>query len=199
MKDSQTFADGGDIDSELKVLFEKMEKSLISKDFNSFNNLSNKVHEISDADGLTEKEYEVWDSLREKENELILTAFLGKSKFADGGTIKEIDQKIFMLLKDRNRANNKSMVSDINQKIDKLKYKRDSIILEQKSEGGDIEEDMSVQFIDYKDKTIMFEPHNKEYFTNDIEFKTLAEAKQYIDAGSPDPSWQKFAYSKGLM
>ena len=120
--------------------------------------------------------------------------------FADGGTIKDIDQKIFTLLKDRNRANNKSMVSDINQKIDKLKYKRDSIILEQKSydEGGDIE-DMGVQFINYKDKTIMFEPHNKEYFTNDIEFKTLAEAKQYIDAGSPDDSWQKFAYSKGIM
>jgi hypothetical protein len=59
--------------------------------------------------------------------------------------------------------------------------------------------DMSIQFIDYKDKTIMFEPHYKEYFTNDIQFKSLADAKKYIDAGSPDPSWEKFAYSQGIM
>ena len=66
------------------------------------------------------------------------------------------------------------------------------------ADGGETE-DMSIQFIDYKDKTIMFEPHNKEYFTNDIEFKSLADAKKYIDAGSPDPSWQKFVYSHGVM
>jgi hypothetical protein len=69
----------------------------------------------------------------------------------------------------------------------------------QYEDGGETDDDMSIQFIDYKDKTIMFEPHNKEYFTNDIEFKSLADAKKYIDAGSPDPSWQKFVYSQGLM
>jgi len=65
--------------------------------------------------------------------------------------------------------------------------------------GGKTDTDMDVQFIEYKDKTIMFEPHNKEYFTNDIEFESLQDAKDYIDAGSPDPSWDKFVYSQGLM
>jgi len=42
-------------------------------------------------------------------------------------------------------------------------------------------EDKPVQFIDYKDRLIMFEPHYKKYYANDIEFKTLAAAKKYID------------------
>jgi hypothetical protein len=61
------------------------------------------------------------------------------------------------------------------------------------------EEDMGVQFIDYKGETIMYEPHNDEYFTNDIQFNTIDEAKRYIDEGSKPPSWQKSIYGKGLM
>jgi hypothetical protein len=92
------FADGGEIASKLQVLFERMKKSLSTKNFNSFNNLSNKVHEISDAKGLTEKEYEVWDSLREKENELRMTAFLGKSKYAKGGNIENFSDNQQMIM-----------------------------------------------------------------------------------------------------
>lgn len=77
----------------------------------------------------------------------------------------------------------------------------ENITVEKKyADGGTMEEeDMSVQFIDYKGKTIMFEPHYKEYFTNDIQFDSLKDAKEYIDSGSPDPSWEKFVYAQGLM
>jgi len=67
------------------------------------------------------------------------------------------------------------------------------------NDGGVMEEDMSIQFIDYKGKTIMFEPNFKEYFSNDIQFDSLKDAKKYIDSGSPDPSWKKFVYAQGLM
>jgi len=84
----------------------------------------------------------------------------------------------------------KNIIKKINKETNRNYY----------ADGGETDgDDMGIQFIDYKGKTIMFEPHFKEYFTNDIEFKSLAEAKKYIDAGSPDPSWQKFAYSQGLM
>ena len=68
------------------------------------------------------------------------------------------------------------------------------------ADGGDIEEeDMSVQFIDYKDKMIMFEPHFKKYYSNDIEFDSLEEAKKYIDSGSKRASWEESAYRSGMM
>jgi len=38
-----------------------------------------------------------------------------------------------------------------------------------------------VQFIEYKDKEIMYEPHFDEYYVNDIMFKTLDKAKAYIE------------------
>jgi flagellin-specific chaperone FliS len=92
------YADGGEISSKLQVLFEKMKNSLSSKNFNYFDKLSNEVHEISDTKGLTEKEYNTWDSLREKQNELRMTAFLGKSKFADGGNIADFTDNQQMIM-----------------------------------------------------------------------------------------------------
>ena len=39
----------------------------------------------------------------------------------------------------------------------------------------------NVQFIKYKNKEIMYEPHFNEYYVNDIMFKTLDKAKAYIE------------------
>jgi hypothetical protein len=69
------------------------------------------------------------------------------------------------------------------------------------ADGGetDGEEDMGVQFIDYKDQMIMFEPHYKEYYTNDIQFDSLEKAKKYIDNGSKMTPAQINLYRKGAM
>jgi hypothetical protein len=55
-----------------------------------------------------------------------------------------------------------------------------------------------VSFIDYKDCEIMYEPHYKKYYANDVEFDSLKEAKEFIDSGEIDPSIRD-AYSKGLF
>ena len=66
--------------------------------------------------------------------------------------------------------------------------------------GGEVDDDdMGVKFIDYKGKTIMFEPHFKMYYSNDVEFDSLEKAKKYIDSGSKSPDWERLAYKKGLM
>jgi hypothetical protein len=68
------------------------------------------------------------------------------------------------------------------------------------ADGGETEDDdMGVQFIDYKDKMIMFEPHFKKYYSNDIEFDSLEEVKKYIDSGSKSPAWERAAYRSGIM
>jgi hypothetical protein len=56
----------------------------------------------------------------------------------------------------------------------------------------------SVEFIEYKDEEIMFEPNENKYYANDNEFNSLEEAKKHIDLGSPKQSWQIDAYRKGL-
>jgi hypothetical protein len=67
------------------------------------------------------------------------------------------------------------------------------------AKGGKTEENMSVQFTDYKGKQIMFEPFFEKYYTNDIEFDSMEKAKKYIDGGSKKQSWQVSAYRTGMM
>lgn len=55
-----------------------------------------------------------------------------------------------------------------------------------------------VEFIEYKDSEIMYEPNYKKYYANDMEFDTLKEAKKFIDSGEV-PYFIKDAYSKGLF
>jgi DNA repair protein RadC len=67
------------------------------------------------------------------------------------------------------------------------------------ADGGETDDDMGVQFIDYKDKMIMYEPHYKEYYTNDIQFDSLEKAKKYIDDGSKMTPAQINLYRRGAM
>ena len=67
------------------------------------------------------------------------------------------------------------------------------------ADGGETDDDMGVQFIDYKDEMIMYEPHYKEYYTNDIQFDSLEKAKKYIDNGSKMTPAQINLYRKGAM
>ena len=55
-----------------------------------------------------------------------------------------------------------------------------------------------VEFIDYGDSEIMFEPNSKKYYANDMEFDTLKEAKKFIDSGEV-PEHIRNAYAKGLF
>ena len=61
-----------------KVLAILSEMKLASKEANEekFDKLSNQIHEISDKEGLTEKEYEAWDEIRNKENERRIQIFV---------------------------------------------------------------------------------------------------------------------------
>jgi hypothetical protein len=68
------------------------------------------------------------------------------------------------------------------------------------ADGGEIDEDdMSVKFIDYKGKSIMFEPHFKKYYSNDRQFNSLEKAKKYIDSGSKSSDFERLAYKRGMM
>jgi DNA polymerase III sliding clamp (beta) subunit (PCNA family) len=64
--------------------------------------------------------------------------------------------------------------------------------------GGGID-DMSVQFIEYNGQEIMFEPHDKKYYSNDEEFSSLEDAKKYIDKGSMISSKTINAYRHGAF
>ncbi len=59
--------------------------------------------------------------------------------------------------------------------------------------GGD------VQYIDYKNEEIMYEPHYNEYYVNDKQFSSLKEAKDYIDSGSPMSEKTINAYRHGAF
>lgn len=55
-----------------------------------------------------------------------------------------------------------------------------------------------VEFIEYGDSEIMFEPNYKKYYANDMEFDSLEEAKKFIDSGEI-PQHIRDAYAKGLF
>jgi hypothetical protein len=59
--------------------------------------------------------------------------------------------------------------------------------------GGEIE------FIEYKDEEIMYEPNSDKYYANDEEFDTLKEAQNYIDGGSPMSAKTINAYRHGAF
>jgi len=55
-----------------------------------------------------------------------------------------------------------------------------------------------VEFIEYGDSEIMYEPHYKKYYANEMEFDNLEDAKKFIDSGEV-PYFIKDAYAKGLF
>ena len=55
-----------------------------------------------------------------------------------------------------------------------------------------------VSFIDYKDAQIMFEPHFDKYYSNEVEFDSLQEAKDFLDSGEIDLRVRN-AYAKGAF
>lgn len=67
------------------------------------------------------------------------------------------------------------------------------------SQGGEMEsEDMEVQFIEYKGNEIMYEPHYKKYYANDVEFDSLKDAQKFLDSGKIS-SDIRGAYQRGLF
>lgn len=53
-------------------------------------------------------------------------------------------------------------------------------------------------FIKYKDDEIMYEPIDKKYWANDMEFNTIEEAQKFLDSGEI-PEHIKIGYEKGLF
>ena len=66
--------------------------------------------------------------------------------------------------------------------------------------GGSIEPTSNdVQFIKYRDEEIMYDPIFQEFFVNDVMFKTLQEARVFIDKGAPMSDEIKDAYRRGIF
>jgi hypothetical protein len=66
--------------------------------------------------------------------------------------------------------------------------------------GGSIEPNSNeVQFIKYRDEEIMYDPIFQEFFVNDVMFKTLQEARVFIDKGAPMSNEIKEAYRRGIF
>jgi hypothetical protein len=67
------------------------------------------------------------------------------------------------------------------------------------AKGGEVEnQNMDVQFIEYKGNEIMFEPHYKKYYANDVEFNSLKDAQKFLDSGKISNDIRG-AYRKGLF
>jgi hypothetical protein len=67
------------------------------------------------------------------------------------------------------------------------------------AQGGNIEkQNMDVQFIEYKGNEIMFEPHYKKYYANDVEFDSLKDAQKFLDSGKISSNIRG-AYQRGLF
>ena len=81
-----SMATGGGVGNEVNKLLSELKNSLEKKDFDSFNDISEKIHEISDGEGLSKSEYEVWDDLREKERQLQFSKF---GSMATGGEVEK--------------------------------------------------------------------------------------------------------------
>ena len=65
-------------------------------------------------------------------------------------------------------------------------------------QSGVYDDGGEVEFIEYGDSEIMYEPHYKKFYANDMEFDNLEDAKKFIDSGEV-PYFIKDAYSKGLF
>lgn len=76
--------------------------------------------------------------------------------------------------------------------------KNANVVLDGLKEGNFFDGGGEVEFIEYGDSEIMYEPNDKKYYANDMEFDTLKEAKKFIDSGEV-PYFIKDAYSKGLF
>lgn len=59
-------------------------------------------------------------------------------------------------------------------------------------------ENGGVVFINYKENEIMYEPIDKKYWANDMEFDTIEDAQQFLDSGEI-PEHIRGAYEKGLF
>lgn len=70
---------GGKISSHVKNLLFELEQAYKAMNNDKFDSISNQIHEISDNQGLTQNEYEIWDDLREKNNEQRLNIYFKKS------------------------------------------------------------------------------------------------------------------------
>ena len=84
-KGGSTYAKGGEIRGKVGKLLTSLEKAFKDKDRKKFNSISNDIHRISDNEGLNKKEYDKWDSIREKEMKYQIDNF--GSTYAKGGGV----------------------------------------------------------------------------------------------------------------
>jgi mevalonate kinase len=80
MKKEKDVEEIREIGKKVGKLLSNLEQALKEKDFDKFDSISNEIHRISDNEGLTDKEYNKWDSLREKERKYQSDKYWKKNK-----------------------------------------------------------------------------------------------------------------------
>jgi hypothetical protein len=209
MKENQTFAKGGKTGIK-SFMYRVRFKNRGEESFSAYN-LKDLKEQVIAKFGSTDDVtlVERWDLKNRGYNVVESTR---SKKFADGGPVQEIEQGDKVIFRGNEyivtKITNENVAGFIDTKwyLDSTKKGVKPLVLDTPKEiikmanGGETEDDdMGVQFIDYKDKEIMFEPHFKKYYSNDIEFDSLEEAKKYIDSGSKSPAWERAAYRSGIM
>jgi len=71
--------DNPNVTRKVKSLLDKLRIAFDKKNLQQFNELSNKVHKISDNERLTATEYAIWDELRHEVREIELQEFTNKN------------------------------------------------------------------------------------------------------------------------
>ena len=123
-------------------------------------------------------------SFRPKNAKMVLEGLRNGEFFAEGGGVRKVGNREYSLGRNWTNDHNHTNKSEKHE----VAYSRKGFF----DGGGEVE------FIDYGDSEIMFEPNSKKYYANDMEFDTLKEAKKFIDSGEV-PEHIRDAYSKGLF
>jgi hypothetical protein len=93
MESNEEMAKGGYVSQKINSLLNKLEYASKNGKEDEFDKISNKIHEISDNQGLNESEYNRWDEIRSLENEKRISKF---SKMAKGGGIYTSDSLYYL-------------------------------------------------------------------------------------------------------
>lgn len=125
-----------------------------------------------------------------------------EQKFGQGGQTQAQQNKIAKVMgefKDRKlHSSSGDLITDRKQAI--AIALSEAGVERKMADGGSIEPNPNeVQFIKYRDEEIMYDPIFQEFFVNDVMFKTLQEARTFIDKGAPMSDEIKDAYRRGLF
>jgi hypothetical protein len=158
MESNEEMAKGGYVSQKINSLLNKLEYASKNGKEDEFDKISNKIHEISDNQGLNESEYNRWDEIRSLENEKRISKF---SKMAKGGGIYTSDSLYYLqvikddkeVAREKFRAKSLKEAKEISEEeyesnyISKYGNPLNFIVSEAMANGGEVEEKSRIKNI----------------------------------------------------